>query len=50
MTTGGMIIMVLSVGFVAGLFGFCLWKVCTTPPREKLHAFEGEVPDPHRDE
>lgn len=42
--------MVLSVGSVILLFGYCLWKVCTTPRREKLHGFEGEVPDPHRDE
>jgi hypothetical protein len=52
MTFAGMIIMGLSVGSVTLLFGFCLWKVFTTPEpqREHLHAFEGEVPDPHRDE
>lgn len=42
--------MVLSVGSVTLLFGYCLWKVFTTRPPEKLHGFEGEVPDPHRND
>lgn len=31
MTVGGWIIMVLSVGFVTLLFGWCLWKVLSMP-------------------
>jgi hypothetical protein len=50
MTIGGLIIMVLSVGAVTLLFGFCLWKVVATRRPEKLHGFEGEVPDPRRDD
>lgn len=50
MTTAGAIIMVLSVGLVTLLFGYCLRRVLRTRRPEKLHGFEGEVPDPHRDE
>jgi hypothetical protein len=42
--------MAVSVGSVTLLFGYCLWKVFRTPRRDHLHGFEGEVPDPHRDE
>lgn len=31
MTTGGWITMVLSVGFVTGLFIWCVWRVLTGP-------------------
>ena len=31
MTTGGWVIMVVSVGFVTGLFSWCIYKVLTTP-------------------
>lgn len=52
MTGAGIIIMVLSVGSVVSLFGYCLCKVFRAPrqQREHLHGFEGDVPDPHRDE
>lgn len=50
MTTGGLIILILSVGFVTFLFGFCLIKVLTTNPQDTLHPHEGEVPDPRRDD
>jgi hypothetical protein len=50
MTTAGWIIMVLSVGSVTLLFVGCLWKVFTTPRRDQLHGFEGDLPDPRRDE
>lgn len=50
MTTGGLIILILSVGFVTSLFGFCLFKVLATSPTDTLHPYEGEVPDPRRDD
>jgi hypothetical protein len=50
MTSGGLIILFLSVGFVTSLFGFCLFKVLTTSPKDTLHPYEGEVPDPRRDD
>ncbi len=31
MTTGGWVIMLLSVGFVTGLLAWCITKVVTTP-------------------
>ena len=31
MTTGGWINMILSVGFVTLLFGWCIWKVLSKP-------------------
>ena len=38
MTTGGLLIMILSVGTVTVLFGWCIWKVLTIPAEtEKLH-------------
>lgn len=38
MTIGGILIMIASVGTVTGLFGWCIWKVLTTPAEaEKLH-------------
>jgi hypothetical protein len=39
MTLGGWIIMLLSVGGVAGLFGWCVYKVLSTPgSTEHLHS------------
>lgn len=29
MTTGGWITMLISVGFVTGLFAYCIWRVLT---------------------
>jgi hypothetical protein len=46
MTAGGWIIMILSVGAVATLFSWCLYKVLTTPEEsEKIHGFEIDTPD-----
>ncbi len=47
MTTGGILIMILSVGTVTALFGWCIWKVLTTPQEtEKLHGVvERNMPD-----
>jgi hypothetical protein len=46
MTTGGWIIMLLSVGAVTVLFLWCIWRVLRTPGEtEKLHGFEFETPD-----
>ena len=39
MTTGGWITMILSVGFVTVLFGWCIWQVLTRKP-EHLHGIE----------
>jgi hypothetical protein len=39
MNTGGWIIMLSSVGFVTVLFGWCIWKVLTTPGEaDRLHS------------
>ena len=35
MTTGGWIIMTLSVGFVTSLLAWCVWKVVNTPGSEE---------------
>ena len=46
MTLGGIIIMTLSVGSVASLFVWCIWKVLTTEGEdEKVHGFEFDTPD-----
>ncbi len=46
MTAGGWLIMLVSVGLVLGLFGWCIHKVLTTPGEtEHLHGFEFETPD-----
>lgn len=34
LTTGGLIVMCLSIGCVIGLLLFCLYKVFTIPPSE----------------
>ncbi|MGF1450199.1 MAG: hypothetical protein ACFB20_12390 [Opitutales bacterium] len=46
MTTGGLIILVLSVGGVTLLFLWCIFKVLTTPSETAhVHGFEQETPD-----
>lgn len=46
MTLGGWINMLLSVGFVTGLFLWCIIRVVTTKDEgEKMHGFEFETPD-----
>ena len=47
MTTGGIIIMALSVGVVTLLFAWCLYKVFSAPENtsSKMHGFEQETPD-----
>lgn len=46
MTTSGLLVMLTSVGTVAVLFGWCIWKVLTTPHEaEHLHAVELHTPD-----
>jgi hypothetical protein len=46
MTTSGLIVMLLSVGTVTVLFGWCIWKVLTTPQEtEKVHGVEFHTPD-----
>lgn len=49
MTPGGWIIMLASVGSVTALFGWCIYKVLTTPDEaERVHGFEIETPDAAR--
>lgn len=46
MTTTGWLIMLLSVGSVTWLFAWCLYRVLTAPPPEKLHGIDDiETPD-----
>jgi len=46
MTTSGLIVMLLSVGTAATLFGWCIYKVLTTPREtEKVHGVELHTPD-----
>lgn len=41
MTTAGWIIMIASVGFVTGLFAWCMYRVLVyKPPVEKLHGID----------
>lgn len=47
MTTGGWIILTLSVGSVTILFAWCIWKVLQNPEADEkhLHGFERPTPD-----
>lgn len=46
MNTGGWIIMLLSVGTVTALFGWCIYRVLKSPEQAShLHGFEIETPD-----
>ena len=46
MTTSGLIVMLLSVGTVTVLFGWCVYQVLTTPSEtEKVHGVEFHTPD-----
>lgn len=46
MTTSGWIIMILSLGSVIGLFGWCMYKLLTTPEEtDHLHGFSGQTVD-----
>lgn len=50
MTWGGWLVMVLSVGSVTGLFGWCIWRVLRDPTEaEKLHGFDTHTPDEQQD-
>lgn len=49
MTTGGWIIMVLSVGFVTGLLAWCIWKVLTTPGSETHLHSQADIQTPDRE-
>lgn len=50
MTTSGLLVMLLSVGTVTVLFGWCVFKVLTTPKEtEKVHGVEFETPDMKED-
>ena len=46
MTIGGWITMLLSVGFVTGLLGWCIYKVALEPDaEERIHSPMDETPD-----
>jgi hypothetical protein len=46
MTTAGLLVMLFSVSTVTLLFGWCIWKVLTTPNEtERIHSLEFETPD-----
>jgi hypothetical protein len=46
MTSAGLLVMLFSVSTVASLFGWCIWKVLTTPNEtERLHGVEFDTPD-----
>jgi hypothetical protein len=46
MTITGFIVMLLSVGSVTFLFGWCIYKVLTTPEEtKKVHGIEFMTPD-----
>ena len=51
MTLGGWIIMLLSVGSVTGLLGWCVYKVLITPgSTERIHSqADIETPDVEED-
>jgi hypothetical protein len=51
MTSSGLFVMLFSVSTVVVLFGWCVYKVLTTPNEaEKLHSLEFETPDIAADE
>ncbi len=41
MTLGGWLMMLVSVGFVLGLSGFCLYRVLTLPPLDVKEHLKG---------
>lgn len=46
MTLGGWIIMLVSVASMTALFGWCLYKVLSTPEEtKKIHGFDTHTPD-----
>lgn len=51
MTSAGLLVMLFSVSTVATLFGWCIWKVLTTPNEtQRIHSLEFETPDVHHDD
>ncbi len=49
MTTGGWVIMLLSVGFVTLLLGWCVWRVLSIPGSEKHLHSPADIHTPDRD-
>lgn len=46
MTPGGWFVMLVSVGFVVILFGWCIYKVLTPPDKSgRMHGFEVDTGD-----
>ncbi len=51
MTSGGWMVMLLSVGTVCALFAWCMYKVFSTPgSTEHLHGITDDTPDRHASE
>ena len=50
MTLGGWITMLLSVGFVVVLFGWCIFKVMTAPPEDSSMAHIEPVEESEADQ
>ena len=50
MQPAGLFVMIASIGTVATLFAWCIWKVLTTPAAEvdHLHGTDFETPDVER--
>ncbi len=49
MTVGGWLVLIFSVGSVTSLFGWCVYKVLTTPKEtDKVHGFDLHPPDADR--
>jgi flagellar biogenesis protein FliO len=48
----GWFTMLVSVGFVVGLFGWCIWRVMRESSAQKLHSQVGDIepPDVAKDE
>lgn len=43
LTAWGWFTMIVSVGFVVGLFGWCIWRVMRESSSEKLHSQVGDI-------
>ncbi len=43
LSAGGWFTMVVSVGFVVGLFAWCIWRVLRESSTEKLHSQVGDI-------
>lgn len=49
MNTGGWIMMIVAVGAVSTLMGWCIWKVISTPESEKHLHSPADIKTPDRE-